>query len=228
MGSTDTVVFTYHRRHHKEVITTVNKCGRALQGILLPASYNKLGLSSHTQHPSKLEAIQSESDYLDGFLNLEHCSDMDINKKRKKDDDTVGGHTAILGLTNVSPQSHNTTTPWPALPFRTRDCSPIKKCSDKEAHQTRLSTLESANRKNKQIIEEMTQKLSQMKSSIASLVNTQKHTTDKLTKQKKWQIDVSSQLSKVAQGQIALGEIAKQLTDDNKLETPGQAGLMLS
>ena len=63
----------------------------------------------------------------------------------------------------------------------------------------------------------MTQKLSQMKSSIASLVNTQKHTTDELTKQKKWQTDISSQLSKVAQGQIALGEIAKQLTDDNKI-----------
>ena len=127
MGSTDTVVFTYHRRHHKEAITTVNKFGQALQSILLPASYNELGLSSHTQHPSVLEAIQSESDYLDGFLNLEHCSDMDINKKRKKDDNTVGAHTAISGLTNVSPQSQDTTTPWPELPTRTRDCPPAKK-----------------------------------------------------------------------------------------------------
>ena len=53
--------------------------------------------------------LQQENDYLDGLLNLGHCTEIDINKKRKKDDETIGAHTAVSGLTNVSPQTQTTT-----------------------------------------------------------------------------------------------------------------------
>ena len=54
----------------------------------------------------ELEAMQKqENDYLDGFLNLQHCSEIELTKNRKMDDETVGTQTAVSGLTNVSPQS---------------------------------------------------------------------------------------------------------------------------
>ena len=123
MGDTDTVVFTYHKKRHDEAVTTVNKFWRAIQGILLATSFEELGMSPSTAHSPELEAIQKQkSDYLDGFLNLEHCSNLDINRKHKKYDDTVGGHTALSGLTNVSPQSHNSaTTTWSAVTAKTNE-----------------------------------------------------------------------------------------------------------
>ena len=60
MGDIDTVLFTYHKRHHGKDKTTVNKFWRAIQGILLSTSYNELGLGSHTHHPSKLKTVQNK------------------------------------------------------------------------------------------------------------------------------------------------------------------------
>ena len=80
MGDTNTVVFTYHKKRHADTATTVNKFRRAIQGILLANSFEELGMSPSTAHSPKLEAVQKqESNYLDGFLNLDHYSDLDIN-----------------------------------------------------------------------------------------------------------------------------------------------------
>ena len=52
---------------------------------------------------------KQENEYLDGFLNLEHYSELELNKKQKMNDDTVGVKKTVSGLTNVSPQSQNST-----------------------------------------------------------------------------------------------------------------------
>ena len=49
---------------------------------------------------------KQENEYLDGFLNLQHYSEIELTKKRKMDDDTIGARTAVSGLTNVGPQSN--------------------------------------------------------------------------------------------------------------------------
>ena len=46
--------------------------------------------------------------------------------------------------------------------------------------------LESANKENKKKIEDMTQKISQLQSSIATLTASQKKTLEELDRQKKW------------------------------------------
>ena len=68
-----------------------------------------LGLGNPPQpEPEYVAMQQQENEYLDGLLNLEYCTEIDINKKRKKDNKKVGVNTAVLGLTNVSPQTLNT------------------------------------------------------------------------------------------------------------------------
>ena len=48
-------------------------------------SYNSLGLGNPPQpEPEYVAMQQQENNYLDGLLNLEHCTEIDINKKRKK------------------------------------------------------------------------------------------------------------------------------------------------
>ena len=85
MGNTDTVVFTYYRKCHEEALKTVNRLCCAIQSILLPTSFDEPGFGSTLQPTFGLEAIQKqESDYLDGFLNLDHCSKLDLSKKAKK------------------------------------------------------------------------------------------------------------------------------------------------
>ena len=82
---------------------------RVLQQVLTMDSYNSLGLGNPPQpEPEYVAMQQQENDYLDGLLNLEHYTEIDINKKRKKDDEMVGANTAVLGLTNVSPQTLTT------------------------------------------------------------------------------------------------------------------------
>ena len=137
MGNTGTVVFTYHKKHHAEATTTVNIFWQAIQGILLASRFVKLGMGNSTQHSPKFEAVQKqEIDYLNRFLYLDHCSNLDINRKQKKDDDTVGGHTAMSGLTIFSPQLYiSATTTWSAITARTKDCPHTNIQKEEAPHQ---------------------------------------------------------------------------------------------
>ena len=80
-----------------------------------------------------------------------------------------------------------------------------------------MSSIKSENLKNKKLIDDMTQQLSQLKSSVAKLMANQKKMTDDLNRQKQWQDDVSTQLTAVAQGQQDLATISNQLTENNKI-----------
>ena len=115
MGNTATVVFTHHKKFNKISRKIVSILHKVLQDILDDRSYGTLvpGLSP-SPTPKLVEAMQQqENDYLDGYLNLNHYSKIELSKKRKMDDDTVGARTAVSGLTNVSPQSNlSTGTAW--------------------------------------------------------------------------------------------------------------------
>ena len=109
MGRTDTSLFTLHKQNLREGNRTLQVLPRVLQQVLTLDSYNLLGLGYPPQpEPEYIAMQQQENNYLDGLFNLEHCTEIDINKKRKKDDETVGANTAVLGLTNVSPQTLTT------------------------------------------------------------------------------------------------------------------------
>ena len=104
MGRTDTSLFTTHKKNLQEGTRTLQVLPRVLQQVLTPESYKNFGLGNLPQPKPEYVAMQhQENKYLDGLLNLEHCTEIDINKKRKKDDETVGANTAVSGITNVSP-----------------------------------------------------------------------------------------------------------------------------
>ena len=152
-----------------------------------------------------------------GFLNLDHYTDLDINRKQKKDNDTVGGHTAMSGLTNVSSQLHNSaTTTWSAITARTKDRPHTNIQQEEAPHRSRMISLESSNKENKKKIDDMTQKISQLQSSIATLTASQKKTSEEINRQKKWQDTVSGQLSNLGQCQKNRYKIVKQAAEDNR------------
>ena len=110
MGKTDTSLFTTHKKNLSAAKRTLHLLPQVLRRVLTPESFDSLGLGNPPQHePEYVAMVQQEKDYLDGLLNLGHCTEIDINKKRKKDDETIGAHTAVSGLTNVSPQTQTTT-----------------------------------------------------------------------------------------------------------------------
>ena len=111
MGKTDTVVFTLHKKYNQEARKTIGVLHKVLQGIIDEQSYSKLDPGLTPRQTPELEAMhKQENDYLDGFLNLQHYSEIELTKKRKMDDDTIGARTAVSGLTNVSPQSNASTS----------------------------------------------------------------------------------------------------------------------
>ena len=84
MGGTDTSLFTLHKNNLREGTRTLRVLPRVLQQVLTLDSYNSLGLGNPPQPEPKYIAMQQqENEYLDVLLNLEHCSEIDINKKRK-------------------------------------------------------------------------------------------------------------------------------------------------
>ena len=114
-------------------------------------------------------------------------------------------------MTNISPQLHNSAaTSWSVITSKTNDRPQPGIQWEEAIHQSRLSRLESDNLKNKKMIDDMTQQLSQLQSSIATLTNTQKKTSEELNRQKMWQDTVSAQLATMTQFQQDLTNIAKQ------------------
>ena len=70
-----------------------------MQGILDNQSFRVLVPGLTLQPTLELEALQKqENDYLDGFLNLQHYSEIYLTKKRKMDNDTAGTHRKEMEL----------------------------------------------------------------------------------------------------------------------------------
>ena len=201
MGNTDTV-FTYRKKWHEESTKTVENLHRAIQGILLPDCFQEIGIRSPTQSTFKLDVIKKqEIGYLDGFLNLDHCSELDLTKKRKKDDHTVGRNTAVSGLTNISPLSTSSAgTTWLAIATRTLNNSQRNASTViTTVSQTHLDSLELENQMNKCTINDMNQQLADLKKLITSLTELQKKATDELSKWKEWQDTISKQMATMLQ-----------------------------
>ena len=106
MGNTETVVFTHHKRYNNEARKTVSVIHKVLQDISNEQSFSILVPGLSPRPNPELEAMQKQdNDYLDRYLNLQHYLEIELTKKKKMNDDTVGTQTAVSGLTNVSPQS---------------------------------------------------------------------------------------------------------------------------
>ena len=239
MGKTDTSLFTTHKANLTEAKRTLQSLPQVIQRILTKESYERLSLGSPPQHEPEYEAmIRQESDYLNGLLNLEHCTEIDITKKRKKDDETVGAHTAMSGLTNVSPQTQTTagTGAW-INPLRpdTGDTSPMHMDIDEEGPNTTQVTstltsthpdvarLESESRQQQQLISSMGRQIQHLKQSVQELVQYRTREEENKVNFDEWQKQLKDQVSSVGgvasatqQGQAAIQKDMSSLKDDIK------------
>ena len=239
MGKTDMSLFTTHKANLTEAKRTLQSLPRVIQRVLTKESYERLSLGNPPQHEPEYEAmIRQESDYLDGLLNLEHCTEIDITKKRKKDDETVGAHTAVLGLTNVSPQSQTTagTGAWTnPLRLDTGDTTPmhmdINDGGPNTTHVTSTLTsmhpdvarLESESKQQQQLISNMEQQIQHLEQSVQELVQYRSKEEENEVRFNKWQqqlkeqmITVGGMASATQHGQAALQKDMTSLKDDMK------------
>ena len=85
MGMTDTSLITLHNRDLQEGTGTLQVLPNVLKSMFTPESYKSLGLGNLPQPELEFVAMQKqENEYLGGLLNLEHCTEIDINRKKKR------------------------------------------------------------------------------------------------------------------------------------------------
>ena len=197
MGNTATVVFTYHKRYIKEARKTVSILHKVLQDVLDKQSYAGLVPGLSPRPTPELEALrQQESDYLDGFLNLHHYSEIDLTKKRKMDDDTVGARTAVSGLTNVSPQSNPSNgTAWTKKRHVQQQASQADSvCMDyKTADAEKMEDFVKESQRHKQEIEKMGNELKRMQEALKQLTATQSAQEEANKRRERWETTLSAQ-----------------------------------
>ena len=117
--------------------------------------------------------LQQENSYLDSLLN--HCTEIGIYKKQKKDNETVGAHTAVSGSTNVSPQTNTTsgTNAWD-LPMNMdiddEEPEVTHVTSTLTTTHPNVSRLEQETKQQQQTIVNMEQQIQSLKRSIQELV----------------------------------------------------------
>ena len=191
MGNTETVVFTFHKKHNEEARKTVYVLHKVLQGILEETSYNAMGTHLSPTPTPELEAMQQqENNYLDGILNLHHYSEIDLTKKRKMDDDTVGARTAVSGLTNVSPQSHTTTgNAWTSRNVQRKTAATKQEMEPmdyKTAEAERMKKLEQENQRQKSELVAMENKMQQLQESVETLFTTKAATKHENARRAQW------------------------------------------
>ena len=136
--------------------------------------------------------IQQESDYLDGLLNLEHCTEIDISKKRKKYDETVSAHTAVSGLTNVSPQTQTTTgtSPWTApmnMDIDNDEPAVTQVVSTLTSTHPNVAKLENETRQQQQTIVNMERQIHTLQQSVQELVQYKTQEEANKVNFEKWQ-----------------------------------------
>ena len=197
MGNTATVVFTYHKKYIKEARKTVSVLHKVLQDVLDDQSYGRMVPGLSPKSTPEFDAMrQQENDYLDGFLNLHHYSEIDLTKKRKMDDDTVGARTAVSGLTNVSPQSNRSTgTAWakkrnvqqqPAsaesapMDYKTADTEKVEELVQESQH-------------HKREIKNMGEELRRMQETLKQLAATQNAQEEANLRRERWATKLSAQ-----------------------------------
>ena len=141
--------------------------------------------------------LQQENSYLDSLLN--HCTEINIYKKQKKDNETVGAHTAVLGLTNVSPQTNTTssTNTWDLpmnMDFDDEEPAVTHVTSTLTTTHPNVSHLEQETKQQRQTIVHMEQQIQSLKRSVQELVKYK--VQDKTEKQKfnEWQEGLDKQI----------------------------------
>lgn len=229
MGKTDTSLFTTHKKNLGEAKRTLHSLPQVLRRVLTKDSFESLGLGNPPQHePEYVAMLQQENEYLDGLLNLGHCTEIDINKKRKKDDETVGAHTAVSGLTNVSPQTQTTagSGAW---------ATPINMDIDEEepaaTHVTSTLTtthpdvarLENETKQQQHTIDNMEKQIKNLQQSVQELVQYKTQEETNKAKFNEWQQNLTSQLDSVGgaandtkQRQVALQQNMTSMRKDFK------------
>ena len=203
MGKTDTSLFTTHKKNLSEAKRTLHSLPQVLGRVLKPECIESLGLGKPPQLESEYHAmLKKENEYLDGLLNLEHCTEIDMNKKRKKDDETIGAHTAVSGLTNVSPQT-NTTAGSGAW------STPINMdIDDEEPAATQVTStlttthpdvvrLEHETKQQKQTIVTMEKQIHTLQQSVQALVQYKEKEESNKEKFNEWQNKLAEQLDSV-------------------------------
>ena len=203
MGKTDTSLFTTNKRNLVEAKRTLHSLPQVLSRILTEDSYRALGLGlAPQQEPEYMAMIQQESDYLDGLLNLKHCTEIDITRKRKKDDETVGAQTAVSGLTNVSPQTRTTagssawTTP---IDMDIDDDEPAatQVTSTLTTTHPDIAKLEKETNQQKVTINNMEKQIRNLQQSVQELVQYKNQEEESKAKFSEWQQQMRNQLNTV-------------------------------
>ena len=198
MGNTETVVFTFHKKHNEEARKTVYVLHKVLQGILEETSYDAMGTRLSPTPTPELEAMQQqENNYLDGILNLHHYSEIDLTKKRKMDDDTEGARTAVSGLTNVSPQSHTTTcNAWTSRNVQRKTAAPAQHMDMdfKTAEVKRMENLEEENKRQRSALAAMENKMQQLQESVETLFTTKAATEHENARRAQWETEAADRM----------------------------------
>ena len=148
----------------------------------------------------ELEAMQKqENDYLDGYLNLQHYSEIELIKKRKMDDDMVGTQTTVSSLTNVSPKSRASMgTAWTKkcntqkrLETEVQDVAPM---DFKTAETERMDDFVRESQQHKKNMERMGNELPKLNGDIATLTASQEAQKDTDRKREKWEHKMDTQM----------------------------------
>ena len=203
MGKTDTSLFTAHKRNLAEAKRTLHSLPQVLSRILSEDSYRALGLGlAPQQDPEYMAMIQQESNYLDGLLNLKHCTEIDITRKRKKDDETVGAHTAMSGLTNVSPQTRTTagSSAWMTpinMDIDDEEPAVTQVTSTLTSTHPDIAKLEKETKQQKVTIDNMEKQIRNLQQSVQELVQYKNQEEESKAKFSEWQQQLTTQLGTV-------------------------------
>ena len=203
MGKTDTSLFTAHKRNLAEAKRTLHSLPQVLSRILSEDSYRALGLGlAPQQEPEYMAMFQQESDYLDGLLNLKHCTEIDITRKRKKDDKTVGAHTAMSGLTNVSPQTRTTagSSAWMTpinMDIDDEEPAVTQVTSTLTSTHPDIAKLEKETKQQKVTIDNMEKQIQNLQQSVQELVQYKNQEEESKAKFSEWQQQLTTQLGTV-------------------------------
>lgn len=212
MGKTETSLFTTHKSNMAEAKRTLQSLPQVMQRVLTLESYKALDMGNPPQHEPEYEAmIKQENEYLDGLLNLEHCTEIDIAKKRKKDDETVGAQTAISGLTNVSPQTQTTagTSVWTNLSKGgDKQDTPMNMDIDDDEPVTQVTStltsthpdvarLEQESKQQQQTISNMGKEIEHLRKSVQELVQYKSQEEESKTRFGEWQQKLNAQMNLV-------------------------------
>ena len=226
MGKTDTSLFTTHKKNLGEAKRTLHSLPQVLRRVLTKESMDALGMGDPPQQESEYAAmLQQENEYLDGLLNLKHCTEIDIHKKRKKDDETIGAHTAVSGLTNVSPQTNTTvgSGAWSTplnMDIDNDEPAATQVTSTLTSTHPDVVRLENETKQQQQTIVTMEKQIHTLQQSVQELVQYKEQEETYKERFNEWQHKLTKQLSSV--GGVADDTKERQVTLQNDVTSMKQ------